>query len=61
MNPLRSHILLMLIYAVATGLFFAFLWRKEKRDRIRLFLIIFCSLFLGGIALSWLMYPFPMR
>lgn len=61
MNPLRSHILLMLIYAVATGVFFAFLWRNEKRDRIRLFLIIFCSLFLGGIALSWLMYPFPMR
>ena len=22
---------------------------------------VFCSLFLGGIVLAWLMYPFPLR
>jgi cytochrome bd-type quinol oxidase subunit 2 len=57
----RDHIVLMFLYAAATGLFFALLWRNEKRERIRMFLTIFCALFFGGIALGWLMYPFPMR
>jgi hypothetical protein len=56
-----NHILLMFLYAVATGLFFALLWREERAARIRLFLIVFCSLFLGGLALGWAMYPFPIR
>ena len=61
MSLLRHHIVLMFLYAVATGLFFALLWKEERRDRIRTFLTIFCSLFFGGIALGWLMYPFPLR
>ncbi|HUP66347.1 MAG TPA: hypothetical protein VM557_13805 [Thermoanaerobaculia bacterium] len=51
----------MFLYAVAAGLFFALLWKNEKRDRVRLFTVIFCSLFFGGVFLAWLMYPFPMR
>ena len=61
MSLLRNHIVLMFLYAAATGLFFALLWKEERRDRIRTFLTIFCSLFFGGIALGWLMYPFPLR
>ena len=61
MSLLRHHIVLMFLYALATGLFFALLWKEERRDRIRTFLTIFCSLFFGGIALGWLMYPFPIR
>ena len=61
MSLLRHHIVLMFLYAVATGLFFALLWKEDRRDRIRTFLTIFCSLFFGGIALGWLMYPFPLR
>ena len=61
MSLLRHHIVLMFLYAVATGLFFALLWKEDRRDRIRTFLTIFCSLFFGGIALGWLMYPFPFR
>ena len=49
----------MLLYSVATALFFALLWKSEKRDRIRFFVVIFVSLFLGGLALGWVMYPFP--
>jgi hypothetical protein len=45
----------MFVYALATALFFALLWRNERRDRIRLFAIIFCSLFLGAIAVGWAM------
>ena len=61
MSFLRSHLVLMFLYAVATALFFALLWKEERRERIRTFLTIFCALFFGGIALGWLMYPFPLR
>lgn len=61
MSLLRNHIVLMFLYAAATGLFFALLWKEQRRDQIRTFLTIFCALFFGGIALGWLMYPFPVR
>lgn len=61
MSLLRNHIVLMFLYAVATGLFFALLWKETKAERIRSFLLIFLSLFFGGIALAWAMYPFPLR
>ena len=58
---MRNHITLMFLYATLTALFFALLWRERKDERIRLFLIIFCSLFGGAIVVGWLMYPFPLR
>jgi len=58
---LRNHMVLMFIYALATGVFFAALWKEDRQERIRTFVTIFCALFLGGIALGWLMYPFPLR
>jgi cytochrome bd-type quinol oxidase subunit 2 len=58
---MRNHITLMFLYALATAAFFALLWKSEKRDRIRFFVQVFCALFLGGIALGWLMFPFPLR
>ena len=61
MSLLRTHVVLMFLYAAATALFFALLWKEEKRERVRLFVLIFCSLFLGGIVVGWAMYPFPLR
>jgi cytochrome bd-type quinol oxidase subunit 2 len=61
MTLLRNHIVLMFLYAVATGLFFALLWKETRAERIRSFLLIFLSLFFGGIALAWAMYPFPLH
>ena len=57
---LRQHMVLMFIYAVLTALFFALVWKHERKERIRTFAIIFCCLFLGGIAIGWAMYPFPL-
>ena len=56
---LRTHAVLMFLYASATALFFALLWRETKRERIRTFLVIFSALFFGAIAVGWLMYPAP--
>lgn len=59
MSLLRNHIVLMFIYAAATGAFFALVWKSQRADRIRMFLKIFLSLFLGGIAVAWAMYALP--
>lgn len=61
MSLLRTHILLMLVYALATALFFTLLWKTGRSERIRFFLFVFLSLFFGGIALGWVMLPFPLR
>jgi hypothetical protein len=61
MSLLRNHIVLMFLYAAGTGVFFSLLWKETRAARIRFFLLVFFSLFLGGIALAWLMYPFPLR
>jgi hypothetical protein len=52
---------LMFLYAAATGAFFALLWKPTRAERIRTFLTIFLALFLGGIAVGWAMYAFPVR
>ena len=61
MSLLRNHIVLMLFYAIATGIFFALLWKDGRRERVRFFIVVFLSLFVGGLALAWAMYPFPLR
>jgi cytochrome bd-type quinol oxidase subunit 2 len=61
MSLLRSHIVLMFLYAVATALFFTLLWKSGRSERLRFFLFVFLSLFFGGIALAWVMFPFPLK
>jgi len=61
MSILRNHLVLMFIYALATGTYFALLWKQTRRDRVIFFLKVFVGLFIGGIALAWVMYPFPLR
>jgi hypothetical protein len=54
-----DHFLIMAVYALLTSVFFAFLWRTDRRERLVLFAKIFSALVLGGLAVAWLMYPFP--
>ena len=61
MSLLRNHIVLMVLYALATALFFALLWKHERREQVRFFLFVFFALVIGGIALAWVMYPFPLH
>ena len=61
MTLLRNHMVLMFLYAVATGLFFALLWKTTRADRVKMFLTIFLALFFGGIVVAWAMYSFPSR
>lgn len=61
MSLLRHHVVLMFLYATLTGAFFALLWKEDRPERIRTFVVIFCSLLLGGIALGWVMYALPLK
>lgn len=61
MSIFRLHVVLMFLYAMATALFFTLLWKKGRGESIRFFLFVFLSLFFGGIALGWVMYPFPLK
>ena len=61
MSLLRNHLVLMFLYAVATAVYFALLWKTTREERIKFFFLVFCSLFFGGIALAWAMYYFPLR
>jgi uncharacterized membrane protein YfcA len=54
-----DHFLIMTVYALLVSAFFALLWRQERRERWKLFGLLVASLVLGGLALAWLMYPFP--
>jgi cytochrome bd-type quinol oxidase subunit 2 len=54
-----SHFLLMVLYALLVSLFFTTLWRRERKEQVKLFLQIFLGMVGGGLLLAWLMYPFP--
>ncbi len=54
-----DHFLLLAWHAGLVSVFFAFLWRRKKRERVRLFLKTFVIMVAGSLALGWLMFPFP--
>lgn len=54
-----THFLLMNLYALLLGVYFATLWRREPKAQLVLFAKIYFGLVLGGLAVAWLMYPFP--
>lgn len=54
-----SHFFLMVIYAIQISVFFAVLWRRGRGLQVKLFLQIFISLMVGGLAVAWLLYPMP--
>lgn len=54
-----SHFLLMVVYALLVSVFFTALWRRERREQVKLFLQLFLGMVGGGLLVAWLMYPFP--
>ncbi|MFN2386105.1 MAG: hypothetical protein ABR576_07440 [Thermoanaerobaculia bacterium] len=54
-----DHFLIMTLYALLVSSFFALLWREGKRERWKLFGVLMSALVVGGLAVAWLMYPFP--
>lgn len=54
-----SHFGLLVLYSLLVSLFFSGLWRRGRKEQVRLFLQIFLGMVGGGLLLAWLMFPFP--
>ena len=54
-----SHGLLMSLYALLVSVFFAVLWKRDRKQQLKLFLQLFLGMVGGALLLAWLMYPFP--
>jgi uncharacterized membrane protein YfcA len=54
-----SHFLLMVVYALLVSVFFAVLWRRERRAQVKLGVQLFVGMVVGGLAVAWLMFAIP--
>ena len=57
---MRSHILLLALFAFFVSLVFALIAKDEPRDQLRFGGILFVGFVGAAIVLGWLMYPFPL-
>ena len=56
---MRSHALLLAIFACFVSLVFALLTKDDAREQIRFGSMLFAGFLVAAIVLGWLMYPFP--
>jgi len=56
----HSHFLLLVIFASFVSLVFAVIAKDEPRDQLRFGGLMFGGFLASAIALSWLMFPFPL-
>jgi hypothetical protein len=54
-----SHFGLMALYAFLVSVFFAVLWKRTRREQLRLFLQLFLGMMGAALVLAWLMFMLP--
>ena len=54
-----SHFVHMLLYSTLVAVFFAVLVRDDPRERRRLGVVLWLAMVAGGLAMAYVMYPFP--
>ena len=57
---MRSHILLLAVFAFFVSLVFAVLSKDEAGEQIRFGATLFGGFILVALVLGWLMLPFPL-
>ena len=57
---MRSHLLLLAIFAFFVSLVFAVMAKDDPRDQLRLGGLMFGGFLASAVVLGWLMYPFPL-
>ena len=57
---MRSHFLLLALFAFFVSLVFAVLSKDDPREQIRFGGLLFGGFMLAALVLGWLMYPFPL-
>jgi hypothetical protein len=58
---MHSHLLLMALFALFVSLIFSVLAKDTVREQARLGGLMFAGFMIVGLAVAWLMYPFPLR
>jgi prepilin signal peptidase PulO-like enzyme (type II secretory pathway) len=57
---MRSHLLLLVVFAFFVSLVFAVLTKDDAREQARFGGLLFLGFVATALALGWLMYPFPL-
>ena len=57
---MRSHLVLLTLFAFFVSLVFAVIAKDEARDQARLGGMMFGGFMLAAAVLGWFMYPFPL-
>jgi len=56
---MRSHFLLLALFAFFVSLVFAVIAKDDPREQLRFGGMMFGGFLLSAYVLGWLMYPFP--
>ena len=57
---MRSHFLLLALFAFFVSLVFAVLANDDARAQLRFGALLFAGFIASAVVLGWLMYPFPL-
>ena len=57
---MRSHILLLVLFAFFVSVVFAVIAQDEPRHQVRFGGLMFAGFVASAVVLGWLMYPFPL-
>ena len=57
---MRSHLLLLTLFAFFVSLVFAVIAKDEAREQLRFGGMMFGGFLASALVLGWLMYPFPL-
>jgi len=57
---MRSHLLLLTLFAFFVSLVFAVIAKDDARAQLRFGGLMFAGFLVSAVVLGWLMYPFPL-
>ena len=57
---MKSHLVLLTLFAFFVSLIFALLGKDTAREQLRFGGLLFAGFIVTALVLGWLMYPFPL-
>ena len=57
---MKSHLLLMALFAFFVSLVFSLIAKDDLREQFRLGGLMFAGFLVSALVIGWLMYPFPL-
>jgi heme A synthase len=57
---MRSHLLLLILFAFFVSLVFAAIAKDDVKEQLRYGGVMFAGFVVSAVVLGWLMYPFPL-